>query len=367
MEEKNKSASGNTAKKQYDRNRDHKKQKHKNTQNKQSEPAFHKETAGQQKQNKPGYAQKKNRDRRDNTGNRGQRPYGGKQRGPRRDPAFSGDIKMRHNDYEANYEADEELLNERMGEINADAEGETGAVIGRNAVRELLKSDRSIDKIFVRRGDREGSIVVLVAEAVNRGIPVIEVDKSKLDALSGFAPHQGIIALAAAKEYCAVEDILAIAAKRGEKPLIVVADGIVDPYNLGALIRCAEGVGAHGLIIPKRRAVGLTPLVTKASAGAIEHLAIAKVPNIAQTLNWLKKQGVWTYAAEAGGKSYHDTDFRGPAAIVFGSEGGGVSPLILEKCDFVTSIPMYGQVNSFNVSTAAAVILSEAARQQRLD
>ncbi|MBR7185053.1 MAG: 23S rRNA (guanosine(2251)-2'-O)-methyltransferase RlmB [Clostridia bacterium] len=274
---------------------------------------------------------------------------------------------MRHNDYEVNYEADEELLDERAGELHAADEGETGAVIGRNAVRELLKSDRAIDKIFVRRGDREGSIVVLVAEAVNRGIPVIEVEKAKLDTLSGFAPHQGIIAMAAAKEYCAVEDILEIARERGEKPLIVVADGIVDPYNLGALIRCAEGVGAHGLIIPKRRAVGLTPLVTKASAGAIEHLAIAKVPNIAQTLTWLKKRGVWTYAAEAGGKSYHDTDFRGPAAIVFGSEGGGVSSLIMDKCDFVTSIPMYGKVNSFNVSTAAAVILAEAARQQRLD
>lgn len=274
---------------------------------------------------------------------------------------------MRHNEYVNNYEADEELLDERVGELHEEDEGDSGAVIGRNAVRELLKSDRSIDKILVRRGDREGSIVVLVAEAVSRGIPVIEVEKAKLDALSGFAPHQGIIAMAAAKEYCTVEDILHIAEERGEKPLIVVADGIVDPYNLGALIRCAEGVGAHGLIIPKRRAVGLTPLVTKASAGAIEHLAIAKVPNIAQTLTWLKKQGIWTYAAEAGGKSYHDTDFRGPAAIVFGSEGGGVSSLILEKCDFVTSIPMYGQVNSFNVSTAAAVILSEAARQQRLD
>ncbi len=365
MEEKNKSASGNSAKKQNDRNRGdrgYKKPNNKNAQN-------------HHKQNKSGYSPK-NQERRDNNAasanrgdrrERGKRPYGGNSRGFRRDYAPAEDIKMRHNDYEATYEADEELLSERLGEFHTDAEGENGAVIGRNAVRELLKSERSVDKIFVRRGDREGSIVVLVAEAVNRGIPVIEVEKAKLDALSGFAPHQGIVALAAAKEYCAVEDILAIAAERGEKPLIVVADGIVDPYNLGALIRCAEGVGAHGLIIPKRRAVGLTPIVTKASAGAIEHLAIAKVPNIAQTLNWLKKQGVWTYAAEAGGRSYHDTDFRGPAAIVFGSEGNGVSPLILEKCDFVTSIPMYGQVNSFNVSTAAAVILAEAARQQRLD
>ena len=171
--------------------------------------------------------------------------------------------------------------------------------------------------------------------------------------------------MAAEKEYCSVEDILKIAEERGEKPLIVISDGITDPYNLGALIRCAEGVGAHGLIIPKRRATGLTPLVTKASAGAIEHLAVAKVVNIAATIELLKKNNVWIYAAEAGGKSYYDTDFSGGCAIVFGSEGNGVSKIVMDNSDFVTSIPMYGHVNSFNVSTAAAVILSEAARQHR--
>ena len=255
------------------------------------------------------------------------------------------------------------------GTVAADAaqpeEENTGLVIGRNAVRELLRSDRSIDKLMVQRGERTGSIVVLVAEAIERGIPVIEVDKSKLDSVSGFAPHQGIIAMAAEKNYSTVEDLLAIAEARGEKPLIVISDGITDPYNLGALIRCAEGVGAHGLIIPKRRATGLTPLVTKASAGAIEHLAIAKVSNIASTIELLKKKGLWIYAAEAGGQNYFDTDFTGGCAIVFGSEGNGVSKLVLEKSDFITSIPMYGEVNSFNVSTAAAVILAEASRQQR--
>lgn len=240
-----------------------------------------------------------------------------------------------------------------------------GIVIGRNAVRELLKSGRSIDKIMVKRGELEGSITVLVAEARSKGIPVMDVDKSKLDAVSGFAPHQGIIAMAAEKDYSSVEDILAIAEERGEKPLVVISDGITDPYNLGALIRCAEGVGAHGLIIPKRRATGLTPLVTKASAGAIEHLAIAKVANIASTLELLKEKGLWVYAAEAGGQNYFDTDFTGGCAIVFGSEGNGVSKLVLERSDFITSIPMYGEVNSFNVSTAAAVILAEASRQQR--
>ena len=245
-------------------------------------------------------------------------------------------------------------------------EMESGAVIGRNAVRELLKSERSIDKLLVQKGERTGSIVALVAEAIERKIPVIETEKAKLDSLAGFAPHQGVIAFAAEKEYCSVEDILAIAKERGEAPLIVICDGITDPYNLGAIIRCAECCGAHGLIIPKRRAVGLTPLVTKASAGAIEHLAIAKVANIASTVEELKKAGVWTYAAEAGGESVYSTDLRGPCALILGSEGNGVSQLVQRTADAVISIPMYGQVNSFNVSTAAAILLAEAARQHHL-
>lgn len=244
-------------------------------------------------------------------------------------------------------------------------DGTEGLVIGRNAVRELLKTDRTVDKLLVRRGDREGSIVVLVAEAIEKGIPVVEVDKSKLDDMAGFVPHQGVIAMVAQKEYSTVEDILAIAEERGEKPLIVIADGITDPYNLGALIRCAEGVGAHGLIIPRRRAVGLTALVAKSSAGAMEHLAIAKVSNIANTIRALKEAGVWVYAAEAGGQPYYQNDFRGPCALVFGSEGNGVSHVVTELCDGIVSIPMYGHVNSFNVSTAAAVILAEVSRQHR--
>jgi 23S rRNA (guanosine2251-2'-O)-methyltransferase len=240
-----------------------------------------------------------------------------------------------------------------------------GLVIGRNAVRELLKSGRAVDKIFVQKGEREGSIVVLVAEAVARHIPMVEVEKAKLDKMTAFATHQGIVAMAAEKEYCSVDDILKIAEERGEKPFIVIADGITDPHNLGALIRCAEGVGAHGLIIPKRRAVGLTPVVTRASCGAIEHLAIAKVTNLASTVDVLRQKGVWIFAAEAGGDAYYNTDFNCPCAIVLGSEGDGVSRLLKEKSDYITSIPMYGQVNSFNVSTAAAVILAEVSRQHR--
>ena len=248
--------------------------------------------------------------------------------------------------------------------FDASADETNGAVVGRNAVRELLKSGRAVDKIFVRRGDREGSITMLVAQAIERKIPVMEVEKQKLDAYACGLPHQGIVAMAAQKEYCSVDDILAIAEERGEPPLIIIADNINDPNNLGAMIRCAEGAGAHGIIIPKRHAVGVSPAVTKASAGAVEHMAIAKVTNLAQTVAELKERGIWTYAAEAGGTPYYDVDYHGPCALVFGSEGEGVSRLIKETCDFIVSIPMYGHVNSLNVSTAAAVIINEAKRGQ---
>ena len=267
------------------------------------------------------------------------------------------------------YGAPAQRRDNRENAMNAREENEigNGAVIGRNAVRELLRSGRSIDKLLVQSGPREGALVPLVGEAIERGIPVVETEKRKLDMLSGGAPHQGVIAMAAEKEYCSLEDILAIANERGEKPLVVVADGISDPYNLGAVIRCAEGCGAHGLVIPKRHAAGLTPVVSKASAGAIEHLAVAKVTNIAAALETLKEAGLWVYAAEAGGSDFRETDMKGGVALVLGSEGNGVSELVRKKCDFLVSIPMYGRVNSFNVSTAAAVLLCEAARQQRLD
>lgn len=244
-------------------------------------------------------------------------------------------------------------------------EENSGLVVGRNAVRELLKSGRAIDKIFVRKGDREGSIVVLIAEAIEKKIPVVEIEGHKLDLMAGMYRHQGIVAMAAEKEYCTVDDILKIAHERGEKPLIVIADGITDPNNLGAMIRCAEGCGAHGIIIPKRRAVGLTPAVSKASAGAIEHMAVAKVANISNTIDELKKLGIWIFTAEAGGESCYDTDFDTPAAIVFGSEGSGVSRIVKENSDYIVSIPMYGHVNSFNVSTASAIVLAEAVHQRK--
>lgn len=237
-----------------------------------------------------------------------------------------------------------------------------GAVVGRNAVRELLRNGRSVDKLYIKSGNREGSIVVLVAEAVSRKIPIVEVSQDKLDALSGGANHQGVVALAAEKQYTDIDSILAIAEERGEMPFVVIADGIEDPQNLGTLIRCAECAGAHGIIIPKRRAVGLTPTVTKSSAGAIEHMAIAKVSNLADAVDKLKKAGLWIFAAEAGGAPYYETDFNVPTAIVLGSEGFGVGRLIKEKSDFTVSIPMYGHVNSLNVATAASVILCHVAR-----
>ena len=239
-------------------------------------------------------------------------------------------------------------------------------VVGRNAVRELLASGRDIDKIYVQKGEREGSIIQLIGEASARKLPIAEVDRTKLDQMSGYARHQGIVAFAAEQNYATVDDMLALAEERGEAPLLVIADGILDPQNLGSLIRVAECTGAHGVLIPKRRAVGLTALVGRASAGAIEHLPVARVPNVTAAIEDLKQKGFWIFAADMGGTPYYASDFSGPVAIVLGSEGEGISRLVREKCDFVTSIPLHGKVQSMNVSTAAAVILAEAARQRDL-
>lgn len=245
-----------------------------------------------------------------------------------------------------------------------DSKGRENAVVGRNAVAELLKTGTPIDKILV--SGVEGSVKVIVAKAKEARIPVVDTTSDYLDRLCGGENHQGVAALVAEKAYCTVEDILEIARERGEKPLIVVCDGIEDPHNLGAVIRCAECEGAHGIIIPERRACGLTPAVSKASAGAIMHMAVAKVANIAQTIEKLKENGVWTYAAEAEGQDFYDTDFSGGCAIVLGGEDSGVSRLVRERCDYTVSIPMYGKLNSLNVSTAASVLLCHAARMQRI-
>lgn len=243
-------------------------------------------------------------------------------------------------------------------------ENATEAIYGRNAVLELLKTDREIDKIFILTGEREGSVKLIESKARERSIPIINAPKEKLDRLAGGGVHQGVAAFASAVSYVSPDDILEIAAQRGEDPFIVIADGIEDPHNLGALIRCADAAGAHGIIIPKRRNAAVTAVTVKSSAGAIEHVAIARVSNIAMTIDALKKKGVWVYGAEAGGTSVYDTDMKGAAAFVFGSEGEGISRLVTEKCDHIVSIPMHGQVNSLNVSCASAVVLCEAARQR---
>jgi len=238
-------------------------------------------------------------------------------------------------------------------------------VCGRNAVLELLRSGRSVDKVFIKK-DIEGALLVIEGEARSRGVPLIEVKHEKLDELSCGIMHQGVVALAAAKNYVEVSDILKMAEEKGEKPFIVIADGINDPHNLGALIRCADGAGVHGIIVPKRHTAPLSPVVSRSSAGAVEHLAIAKVSNLNNTIKELKEQGLWIVGCEAGGQLYDSIDFDMPVAVVLGSEGDGISDLVLKNCDFIASIPMLGHVNSLNVSCASAVILFEAARSRRL-
>lgn len=236
--------------------------------------------------------------------------------------------------------------------------------VGRNAVLELIRSGAPVDKVLI--SGREGAVALVIAEAKKVGIPVVDSTHESLNRLSHGENHQGVAAMVAEKQYSTVEDIIEIARERGEKPLVVVCDGIEDPHNLGAVIRCAECAGAHGVIIPERRACGLTPSVSKASAGAITYMAVAKVTNIAQTVEKLKDNGIWTFAAEADGVDFYDADWDVPCAIVLGGEGSGVSRLVRERCDFTVSIPMFGRVNSLNVSTAASVLLCHAARMQKL-
>ena len=239
-------------------------------------------------------------------------------------------------------------------------------VFGRNAVKELLASGRDIEKLYIQSGDREGSVNLLIGIASERKIPIVEVERAKLDAMVFGERHQGVIAIASERNYSTVEEILDYARERGESPFVVILDGVEDPHNLGAIIRTAECCGAHGVIIPKRRAVGLTSTAAKASAGAIEHMKVAKVTNLATTIDYLKEQGLWLYAADMGGDAYYRTDMKGAVGIVLGSEGFGISRLVKEKCDFTVSIPLYGKIDSLNVSCAAAVLLSEAARQRNL-
>ena len=245
------------------------------------------------------------------------------------------------------------------------SENREDLIEGRNAVIEALRAGRTIDKIYIAKGDVDQTLGHIASKARSAGVVVVEADRRKLDAMSQTQAHQGVIALCAVKEYCTVADILAIAQARGDPPFVIVCDEISDPHNLGAIIRSAECAGAHGVIIPKRRSAGLTAVVDKTSAGAVEHVAIARVPNLSAAIGELKKSGLWVYGAAAEGASpMWQTDLTGPVCLVIGSEGDGIGRLVRENCDFLVSIPLKGQISSLNASAAAAVLMYEVLRQR---
>lgn len=251
-----------------------------------------------------------------------------------------------------------------MNNRNNDTEVKPDVIAGRNPVSEAIRSGRPIDKILVARGEKSGAVVGILAKAKEKGILVKEVDRTKLDYVSGNENHQGIVAFAAVREYSTVDDILAYAAEKDEPPFIVILDEIEDPHNLGAIIRTAECAGVHGVIIPKRRSVGLSYTVGKASAGAIEYMRVARVTNIAALIDDLKSKGVWVYGADMNGTDYQKCNFSGACAIVIGNEGKGISRLVREKCDVIVSLPMKGQINSLNASVAAGIIMYSAMKDR---
>lgn len=236
---------------------------------------------------------------------------------------------------------------------------------GRNAVQEALAAGRPIDKLYIAAGETDRALARLAAMAKEAGAAVVETDRRKLDQLSATGAHQGVVAMVAAHAYATVDEILENAKSRGEAPLIVLCDDLSDPHNLGAIIRTAECAGAHGVVIPKRRSAGLTSIVAKTSAGAVSYVPVARVPNIPALLEQLQKEGVWVFGTAAEGTSdLYSADLKGPAAIVIGSEGDGMTRLVREKCDFLVSIPMKGKISSLNASAAAAILLYEAVRQR---
>ena len=251
-----------------------------------------------------------------------------------------------------------------MNEAN-ERELKNDLIEGRNAVIEALRAGRSIDKIFLAKGDVDKTLGHIASRAREKGVVVVECDRRKLDFMSVTHAHQGVIALCSVREYCSIEDILSLASERGEAPFVVVCDEISDPHNLGAIIRSAECAGAHGVVIPKRRSAGLTAIVDKASAGAAEHMLIARVPNLPAALDTLKSRGLWVYGTAADGSNeLWRTDFSGPTALVIGSEGDGMGRLVRESCDFTVSLPMKGRVSSLNAAAAASIVMYEVLRQR---
>ena len=282
----------------------------------------------------------------------GERPNNGER--PFRDerPSFGGPRPERR---DARPPREERRPMPPRAETPREPEEESNLLVGRNPIREALRAGRDIEKLLVARGELIGSAREIVAMAHEQKIVVQEVDRARLDAM---APnHQGLIAVASAYAYQTVDAMMELAKRRGEAPFLVILDGVTDPHNLGAVIRSAECVGAHGVIIPERRAVGLTPAAVKASAGAVEHIPVARETNLTRTIERLKKDGVWIYGAAMDGEDFRKVDFSGPAALVIGSEGEGISRLVQESCDKLVSLPMKGHIGSLNASVAAGVLL----------
>lgn len=240
-----------------------------------------------------------------------------------------------------------------------------GRIEGRNPVMEALKSGKTIDKIYLLKGDGQGSVVKIRSLAKQKKIPIVEIDRKKMDEMSVSHSHQGVIALVPPVDYVTVQDILKRAEQKGEKPFIVVLDEVEDPHNLGSIIRTANGAGVHGILIPKHRSTGITATVAKVAAGACFYTPVAKVTNLAQTMEELKEQGVWFYGADMDGeKTVFETDFSGGCGIVIGNEGKGISRLVREKCDFIVNIPMHGEIESLNASVSAGIFMYQAANSR---
>lgn len=260
---------------------------------------------------------------------------------------------------------DRDRIKKGNGSAGWEEENERQMILGRNPVIEALKADKLIDTVFVNP-EATGSITLICKMAKERGIPVKQVNEVKLNNMSKGASHQGVIAMGACAEYVTVEDILQKARDKGEEPFIIICDEIEDPHNLGAIIRTAEAAGADGIIIPKRRSASLNYTVFKTSAGAASWLPVARVSNLASTIDYLKEQGVWIYGTDGAGESYDKVELNGAIGLIVGSEGFGMGRLIKEKCDFLISLPMYGKVTSLNASVAAGIFMYEAVRQRKL-
>lgn len=238
-------------------------------------------------------------------------------------------------------------------------------VAGRNAVMEALKGSRSVNKLMIANGSTEGSIKEIIAVAKDKGVSIQYWDRSKLDSIARGIRHQGVLAQVAPVQYAELEDILQVAKDRNEPPFIVLLDELEDPHNLGAILRTADAAGVHGVLIPKHRSCPLSATVAKTSAGAVEHVPVARVGNLVQTIKKLKQEGLWVAAADMDGKDYYDTDLTGPLLLIIGSEGQGVGRLVKEQCDFVVRIPMVGKINSLNASVAGSILMYEAMKQRR--